>query len=60
MLKIRMYTPHKPVVFFFSIFFILREYEGTHYTVNPSLAEHDMPVLANSIDPDQLASGEAN
>ena len=35
--------------------------------VNPSLAEHDMPclskqcpVLANSVDPDQLASEEAN
>ena len=27
---------------------------------NPSLAEHDMPVLANSVDPDQLASEEAN
>ena len=26
---------------------------------NPSLAEHDMP-LANSVDPDQLASEEAN
>ena len=28
--------------------------------LNPSLAEHDMPVLANSVDPDQLASEEAN
>ena len=28
--------------------------------VNPSLAEHDMPVLANSVDPDQLTSEEAN
>ena len=27
--------------------------------VNPSLAEHDMPHL-NSVDPDQLASEEAN
>ena len=27
---------------------------------NPSLAEHDMPVLANSVDPHQLASEEAN
>ena len=27
--------------------------------LNPSLAEHDMP-LANSVDPDQLASLEAN
>ena len=26
---------------------------------NPSLAEHDMP-LANSVDPDQLVSEEAN
>ena len=39
----------------------------THYTetwichiyLNPSLAEHDMP-LANSVDPDHLASEEAN
>ena len=23
---------------------------------NPSLAKHDMPVLANSVDPDQLSS----
>ena len=28
--------------------------------MNPSLAEHDMPVLVNSVDPDQLASEEAN
>ena len=29
--------------------------------INPSLAEHDMPcVLANSVDPDQLAFEEAN
>ena len=27
---------------------------------NPSLAEHDISVLANSVDPDQLASEEAN
>ena len=27
---------------------------------NPSLAEHDMPFLANIVDPDQLASEEAN
>ena len=27
--------------------------------LNPSLAEHDMPYL-NSVDPDQLASEEAN
>ena len=27
---------------------------------NPSLAEHVTPVLANSVDPDQLASEEAN
>ena len=27
---------------------------------NPSLAEHECPVLANSVDPDQLASEEAN
>ena len=27
---------------------------------NPSLAKHGMPVLANSVDPDQLASEEAN
>ena len=30
------------------------------YNINPSLAEHDMPVLANSVDPYQLASEEAN
>ena len=32
------------------------------FTVNPSLAEHEMPCLkiANSVDPDQLASEEAN
>ena len=29
------------------------------YVVNPSLAEHDMPCLANSVDPDKLASEEA-
>ena len=28
-------------------------------TLNPFLAKHDMPILANSVDPDQLAS-EAN
>ena len=27
---------------------------------NPSLAEYDMPCLSKSIDPDQLASEEAN
>ena len=27
---------------------------------NPSLAKHDIPVLANSAEPDQLASEEAN
>ena len=27
--------------------------------LNPSLAEHDMPVLTNSVDPDQSASEEA-
>ena len=30
------------------------------YNLNPSLAEHDMPSLANSGYPDQLASEEAN
>ena len=30
-------------------------------TLNPSLAEHDMPCRnKNSVDPDQLASKEAN
>ena len=36
---------------------------GKEENLNPSLAEHDMPtcpVLANSVDPDQLASEEAN
>ena len=35
---------------------------AAHVTVcfNPSLAEHDIPILANSVDPDQLASEEAN
>ena len=28
--------------------------------LNPSLAETTCPVLANSVDPDQLASEEAN
>ena len=32
--------------------------KGGHF--NPSLAEHDMPILANSVDPDHLASEEAN
>ena len=27
---------------------------------NPSLAEHDSHVLVNNVDPDQLASEEAN
>ena len=33
-----------------------------HYDtpINHSLAKHDIPVLANSVDPDQLASEEAN
>ena len=30
------------------------------FEINPSLAEHDMPALANSVGPDQLASSEAN
>ena len=29
-------------------------------TINPSLAEHDMPCFRNSADPDQLACEEAN
>ena len=28
--------------------------------INPSLAEHDVSVLANCVDPDQLAPEEAN
>ena len=28
--------------------------------INPSLAEHTCPVVANSVDPDQLASEDAN
>ena len=28
--------------------------------LNPSLAEHGVPCLPNSVDPDQLASEEAN
>ena len=37
-----------------------KHYYETH--INPSLAEHDLAnsVLANSVDPDQLASEEAN
>ena len=31
-----------------------------NYVFNPSLAENDMPCLTNSVDPDQLASEEAN
>ena len=30
------------------------------YSFNPSLANTTCPVLANSVDPDQLASEEAN
>ena len=29
-------------------------------TINPSHAEHNMPCLVNSVDPDRLASEEAN
>ena len=31
-----------------------------YFHFNPPLAKHGMPVLANSVDPDQLASEEAN
>ena len=31
-----------------------------HSYFNPSLAEHTCPVLANNVDPDQLAPEEAN
>ena len=30
------------------------------FTLNPSFAEHDMPCLCKQVDPDQLASEEAN
>ena len=30
--------------------------QGKSSSINPSLAEHACPVLANSVDPDQLAS----
>ena len=35
-------------------------YFHTGELINPSHAEHDMPCLSNSVDPDQLASSEAN
>ena len=44
-------------MFFFFFFFFFQGLIGTKKTVNPSFAEHDMP-LANSVDPDQLASEE--
>ena len=37
----------------------VRTQDGS-FKVNPSLAETTCPVLANSVDPDQLASEEAN
>ena len=36
-----------------------KEFDTLKNCFNPSLAEHDM-LLANSVDPDQLASEEAN
>ena len=45
-------SPNKPLLWHF---------KGMElHSENPSLAEHDMPCLSNSVDPDQLASVEAN
>ena len=54
---------HSIFLFFFFFFFFFCTLSSCHYTVNPSrllLLNTTCPVLANSVDPDQLASSEAN
>ena len=41
-------------------FIYLFSSSSTSSRLNPSFAAHDMPVMANSVYPDQLASEEAN